>query len=760
MLAKTLHIKNVGRFNSTAAAELAQATVLYAENGRGKSTLAAILRSLKTGEPVHILERKALGVTGEPTVSMLATINAKNVPCTFDGKTWNTAFADCEIFDATFVAENVFSGSEVDPEHRRRLHKFVLGAANVALARTVDDLDDQIRAATESIAAAESDLAKCCLSGLSPEDFIKAPNVADFDTAIQQQEAIVEVARAADTISNTKSLDSVAVPTVDSNMWDKVLARTLEEVELEAEALVRKHIADNGATLSEEWLSEGLKYLVADACPMCASEVGGSALIRAYKTYFSTAYGKLKRDVVDSRTRMQQSLDVSVYTALTSAIQANSGLSPFWARHEVQVPEAPAIAQLERLFAQIRDIYDSAFAKKIGNVLEPVDVVEDTQQMRADAAIITECITTYNQKVSEANTAISEVKVTAAVNSLSVAVARLTLLRNGRVRHSAAGDAAVVSLQTARAVKKKLESEKKTAKDALDKATQALFSNYQLRINTHLANCGCGYSITGTKTVYTGGKSRTEYRLVINNQTIDLASPKTGIAPSFKNTLSDGDKSTLAFAFFLAKLDLDQELAEKVIVLDDPVTSLDAHRRRYTCQRIVGIAPLCRQLILLTHDAPFARQVWDSLPKPKTALFIDEHSGCSHIAPWDIVKATQADYFVRHSLISDFCNSMSGDRTAVATSLRPLLEGNLRMRFPDRFGPDEWLGDFIKKVKNATPGDILVPLQGKLAILADINDYAKQFHHDQNPAAAQVKPVDAELKAYARQTLDFAAGLP
>jgi wobble nucleotide-excising tRNase len=38
---------------------LAPITLIYAENGRGKTTLAAILRSLATGDPVPIEERLA-----------------------------------------------------------------------------------------------------------------------------------------------------------------------------------------------------------------------------------------------------------------------------------------------------------------------------------------------------------------------------------------------------------------------------------------------------------------------------------------------------------------------------------------------------------------------------------------------------------------------------------------------------------------------------------------------------------------------------
>src|SRR5579864_4515219 len=51
------------QFDSVATADqlpLSKLALLYAENGRAKTTLAAILRSLATGDPVPVLERQRL----------------------------------------------------------------------------------------------------------------------------------------------------------------------------------------------------------------------------------------------------------------------------------------------------------------------------------------------------------------------------------------------------------------------------------------------------------------------------------------------------------------------------------------------------------------------------------------------------------------------------------------------------------------------------------------------------------------------------
>ena len=39
--------------------------------------------------------------------------------------------------------------------------------------------------------------------------------------------------------------------------------------------------------------------------------------------------------------------------------------------------------------------------------------------------------------------------------------------------------------------------------------------------------------------------------------------------------MSAGDRNTLALAFFFTNLDQSPDLAQKIIVIDDPITSLD-----------------------------------------------------------------------------------------------------------------------------------------------------------------------------------------
>lgn len=87
-----------------------------------------------------------------------------------------------------------------------------------------------------------------------------------------------------------------------------------------------------------------------------------------------------------------------------------------------------------------------------------------------------------------------------------------------------------------------------------------------------------------------GGKTR--FKLVLEIQ---------GNA-SAKDILSEGEQRAIAIASFLAEVNLGKGLGG--IVFDDPVSSLDHHRRWHVAKRLADEAKI-RQVIVLTHDIYF-----------------------------------------------------------------------------------------------------------------------------------------------------------
>ncbi len=119
MIKRIKLLKNVGQFDSVnpdLRSALDKLTLVYGENGSGKTTIAVILRSLGTNNAALITDRKRLLDQGEPHV--VIETNDKQFYSFENGK-WLITFADIAIFDDHFVEQNVCSGLAVGTEHKK-----------------------------------------------------------------------------------------------------------------------------------------------------------------------------------------------------------------------------------------------------------------------------------------------------------------------------------------------------------------------------------------------------------------------------------------------------------------------------------------------------------------------------------------------------------------------------------------------------------------------------------------------------------------
>jgi len=115
-----------------------------------------------------------------------------------------------------------------------------------------------------------------------------------------------------------------------------------------------------------------------------------------------------------------------------------------------------------------------------------------------------------------------------------------------------------------------------------------------------------------------------------------------------KDCLSEGDRSTLALAFFLAKLDIDPALAAKIIVFDDPLSSFDSNRRIHTIELIQKILTRVPQVLVLSHNEFFLAELAKTSPaSDRKTLQIREDfiARAASIAPLDLANLVEIEYF-------------------------------------------------------------------------------------------------------------------
>ncbi len=254
-----------------------------------------------------------------------------------------------------------------------------------------------------------------------------------------------------------------------------------------------------------------------------------------------------------------------------------------------------------------------------------------------------------------------------------------------------------------------------------------------------------------------GGQAAT-YNVLINDTPVPVggAEPERG-DPAFRNTLSSGDRNTLALALFFVSLDQDPRLANKVVVIHDPNSSLDEHRTFTTVQEIRRLTNRAAQVIVLSHNRPFLGPLWSNAhPTPRAALELVRDGTGSTLREWDVAQDAVTEHDRRDAQLVEFLASGSGDMREVARAIRPHLEQFLRVACPGDFPPGTLLGPFLNNCRQrmVTAQNILDG--AAIQELQEIVDYGNRFHHDMNPAWEAEAINHGELTGYVGRTLRFA----
>jgi len=756
---KFISIKNVGRLVNCAqqGPELGRNNLLFAENGRGKTTLCAVLRSLQSGDPAHIQERKTIGaITGDPS----ATIRFDSGNATFGKNGWNTTVPEISIFDATFVSRNVHAGEYVERDQRSNLLQVIVGEVGVKLAEEVSRLDDAVRSKNGDISKSRKALQAIVPVGMKLEDFVTLPADTNMTAKLAAKLGEHDAVKQAEAIKARQALSPLPIPTIPDSIAG-TLAKTLPDISIEAEKLLQEHIShcrmrDGG----ERWLSEGLKFVVDDGCPFCGQDTKKLPLVDAYKRYFSAAYEAHIKSIGSLRAAVEAAFGRATLATLGRSISSNDAAIQFWKPFIDTDLAAPAFdSEIEPGATAFYEAAIALVAAKQSSPLAAIALNSAYTSAAKSFAAITKALLAHNDDIRGINEKIAAQKQRVAAANLTAIERDLALLKAVKLRHEP-NIAALCNEYAAQITEKdKLDRNKESAKSALDGHADKMIGDYEKTINALLRGFGAGFSITNSKKTYIGGTPTSVYQILINDQSVDLGDSSTPLGePCFRTTLSAGDKSTLALAFFLAQLDHDPTKARRIVVFDDPFNSQDRSRRERTAELLKRYGQECAQMVLLSHDPFFLSLVYSKLSSQdrRTLQLSRAANNTTTIEDWDVEKETQEGYFRDHAALSSYLLHGAKHLIDVARKIRPVLEGYLRYRFPNQFPDNEWLGDMIGRIRIAGANH---PMYLALAELSEINDYSKKYHHDTNPGKADSEPLnDGELQAYVKRSLDIAGG--
>lgn len=761
MLDRIQLLRNVGQFDSVATGAqlpLGRLALIYAENGRGKTTLAAILRSAATGDAAFVTERRRLGSQHPPHVVIT---RAAAVPVQFQNGAWSAPRPPIAVFDDFFVSQNVCAGVEIETAHRQNLHELILGAQGVTLNSTLQTHVARIEEHNRTLRTLGDAIPAAARGTLSNDVFCALPAQANIDQAVQDAGRLLAAARSADLIRQAPQFQALSLPTFDKVGINALLGRTLANLEAAAANEVQQHLAKigkDGAT----WVSDGLGLigpastdLDHEACPFCAQDLAGSHLIRHYQAYFSAGYDALKREITETRAALTASHGDPAVLVFERSVREAERSRTFW----VDFLEVPAItldtAAVTQAWTAARDAVVAALDAKQASPLEAAELSEAAlsaiDSYEAAKAEVVAC----SDVLQGRNAQVVAVKAQAAVADVATLVAQLSRLQNTQARYLAHVAPACDAYLAEKVAKGQTEALRDQARTALDNYRRTIFPAYQTAINDYLARFNAGFRLDAVGSVNNRAGSSCTYSVLINNEAVPLVAQA---APSFRNTLSAGDRNALALAFFFASLDQDPQLGQKVVVIDDPMTSLDEHRSLTTVQEIRRLLGRVEQVIVLSHSKSFLCALWDGADAAdRSAMRVSRDGTGSTLAPWNVRQDCITEHDKRHEMVSRYLLAANpAEERAVAIALRFILEAFVRVAYPAVFPPGGLLGPFIGICEQRVNTTAQILSQADIDELRNLLAYANLFHHDSNPAWANQAINDQALTQFARRTLAFA----
>ena len=770
MLKRFQIIHQTGQFESfdgTHLADLARLTLVYADNGRGKTTLAAILRSVAEQDAESLLERRRLPISGKQKVVLEFADSSVSI---FEKNKWSGQSPPVYIFDDHFVDRNVHSGLSVDSSHGQNLHEIVLGNTGVILANQMTTLANEITRLGKEIKVAKAGVERHIVNeSVSADDFVilgTRPNIADL--IIEQERQIAAFASSSEVV-RAQLFAAISMSKIDLTAFTKLLATTLDTIDHDATEAVNEHFSKIGAD-SEGWVKSGIDRCKSgdssteQACPFCAQPLSRSSIFLHYKSYFSEIYRKHLDLLKSGIAGLEIKLGSAMVLALQTAAHAESTKRAFWARYlTINAPDIDInkiVSSTQTLYREMKRLLD----KKLSAPLDAVQV--DEPLLTAHQTYTTACSTATATctLLMEFNQAISRVKQIAVSTPLSTLQLTLSKLNSEQARCTA--QACVDCIEYSRLLNDKLTREraKEKARSNLDLHRSKVFPSYSSKTNSILKSFNAGYSVE-LESSNPSGRPSSRLILTINSASMPAVTPSRHVAePCFKSSLSAGDRTTLALAFFFAYVNAEQKLSNSIIVLDDPVSSLDDFRTSTTIDQIKSLLDTAAQVVVLSHSKSFLCEIWDRLVKkprgnsrtPAVSLHIPRVGGNSTIQPWNILDLWFTEHDRRAELFGSFlANGATADLKKVAEALRPHLEYYCRSSFPEHFKPDEQLGPCIAKLQGDIGKATEIVSQSVCDQLKRLTDYSNQFHHDGNPDWKYSSPREQELVGYVKQLLQL-----
>jgi wobble nucleotide-excising tRNase len=337
------------------------------------------------------------------------------------------------IFDAQYVADNIYFGDAIGTSQRRNLCNLILGQDGVTLAAEYHNLDTAITEKNGEIREAKRVLTTHVSANLV-DQFIELDEDPQIDAKIEAKRKEVEGLKDIDNLRSQALLEKVEFPPLPARLKD-ILSKTLEDVSRDAEATVKQHLKAHGMEGNASWLSTGMMHHHKDECPWCGQDTKGLSLVEAYQSYFNHTYTTFRRELTQYQGLPGKHYSDDRIELVLNRLQSNTNAAEVWKRYvSFDMPTLPDVdpgALLRAFREQMIVLLD----EKAAAPLDALPLSEEYTSAYEAVSQLSEAVTAYNDAVDAANQAINAFKRSASPAKLQSASNELKWHELTKKRH-------------------------------------------------------------------------------------------------------------------------------------------------------------------------------------------------------------------------------------------------------------------------------------------------------------------------------------
>ncbi|WRB22660.1 AAA family ATPase [Helicobacter pylori] len=443
---------------------------------------------------------------------------------------------------------------------------------------------------------------------------------------------------------------------------------------------VSEEIKEHMSKVGREFIEKGIelqKKMPDNACPFCTQEITNN-IIQVYTSYFNKRIEQFNQDSLEVSGTLKKILE---QWNIKEILQSFERFEPFMKKDSSTNKESlkNALEQIKVLLEKLQKEVDKKWGVKNKEKFQETDKkllenYEKFQKCVDETRNILKQKKEQKEKLEKLKTELKEARIKKAKHdsydwqkSKEEAERKLSVLN---CRHER--------------LNRLLEK--------IDKKLKGLYDQKRPDIET-INN----YLKTLNLPKYSLDK---DYRIVLNSDALENSEAKI--------ILSDGEKTTLAFAYFLARLKLfykKEDLKNLVVVIDDPISSLDEQRIYNTTCLVAKInQELAReklsngkekaekaQVFVLTHNYTFMARLINMIGKHACYFQLERHQGQLKIVCKDKVNGYFDTFYLllfkevyafakRETVQDDFNEAIN-----YGNKVRILLESFLKINFIDSF---------------------------------------------------------------------------